>query len=118
MRRREFITLLGGAAAWPRAARAQQAEPPMVGFVSAAAPDASYATALRQGLAESGYADGRNVVVELRWAEGRFDRLPVLVSDLMQRRAAVIVTGGLTSALAVSRRLRAFRLSFSAPMTR
>src|SRR5215467_13084495 len=99
MRRRSFITLLGSAAAWPLAARAQQPGMPVIGYVSSASADASMA-AFRQGVADLGYTDGRNIAIEFRWADGKFERLPALLADLIQRRAAVIATGGVTSGLA------------------
>src|SRR5215469_12438321 len=95
MRRREFITLIGGAATWPLAARAQQAMP-VVGFlgVRSARVDALLVAAIRTGLAETGYVEGRNLRIEYRWAEGQIDRLPALAGDLLGRRVAVLMTGG------------------------
>src|SRR5262245_59153523 len=95
MKRREFITLLGGAAAWPLAAGAQQPMP-VIGYFSARSPvtDGAMLAAFRQGLNDTGFVEGRNVALEFRWAEGRSDRLLELAHDLVRRRVAVIVTTG------------------------
>jgi putative tryptophan/tyrosine transport system substrate-binding protein len=103
MRRREFISLLGGAAvAWPLAARGQQAAMPVIGYLNQGSPesDASRLTGLRRGLNQSGYVEGRNFVIEYRWAANQVDRLPALAADLVKLRVAVIVSPGVASTLA------------------
>jgi putative ABC transport system substrate-binding protein len=97
MRRREFITLLGGAAAsWPFVARAQQAAPPVVGFVNPGTPEAAarYLAAFRKGLGETGYVEGQNVMVEYHWLEGKYDRVQAVIAGLVRRPVAVIAIPG------------------------
>ena len=96
MRRRTFITFLGGVAVWPLTSRAQQSAMPVVGFLStrSANESASVVTGFRQGLAENGYVEGRNVAIEYRWAEGQYDRLTALAMELLRVPVAVIVAGG------------------------
>jgi putative ABC transport system substrate-binding protein len=104
MRRRDLITLLGGAAAWPVVARAQRPLIPVIGFLNAGPADNIYYKSLTvpflQGLKEAGYVEGQNVAIEDRYAEDQMDRLPALAADLVRRRVAVIVTASTPPALA------------------
>jgi putative ABC transport system substrate-binding protein len=117
MQRRQFITFVGSVAAWPIAVRAQQRAMPVIGFLNSASPEplAPLVTAFRQGLAKEGYVEGRNVALEYRWAEGRYERLPGMAAELVGRNVALIAaTGGLVTAKAAKAATAAIPIVFIA----
>ena len=115
MRRREFITIAGGAAMWPLTARAQQTTIPVIGFLGTERPEsaADRLRAFGRGLSETGYVEGRNVMIEYRWADGRYDQLPGLAAELVRRRVEVIVTSSPPAAIAAKAATTTLPIVFS-----
>jgi putative tryptophan/tyrosine transport system substrate-binding protein len=99
LKRRDFVTLLGGAVAWPLAARSQQVPMPVIGYLGASSPQSHLIDAFQRGLTEVGYAEGRNVAIEYRWAEGQYDRLPSMAIELVRRQVSVLFAGSIAGAV-------------------
>jgi putative ABC transport system substrate-binding protein len=115
IRRREFVALIGGAAAWPVSARAQQATTPLVAFLNSGSPEpyVPMVAAFRQGLKETGYVEGQNVAVEYRWAEGRYDRVPVMALELLVSRQVAVIVANTPGVLPIKTAIRTIPIVFT-----